>query len=149
MGDGVALGVGQAGEERLAGPRVDDAHRGHEAGDHPHSHKQHCLDASVSNARPEGAPDVVGASIACSQHGEATHPPELLEHSGRERPVEGVEGGATAQAWDGREYKRVRFPFEEESKHDEHERTDGSGPQGEAPPAPHNDEDNDRQDERG
>ena len=103
----------------------------------------------MSDARPEGAPDVVGAPIACSQHGEATHPPELLEHSGRERPVEGVEDGVTAQTWDGREYKRVRSPFEEESKHDEHERADGGGPQGEAPPAPRNDEDNDRQDERG
>ena len=89
-GHDIALGVGQASEESLARTRIDDAHRGHEAGDHPHSHEQHCLDASVSNTRSEGAPNVVGAPIACSQHGEATHPPELLEHSGRERPVEGV-----------------------------------------------------------
>ena len=46
-------------------------------------------------------------------------------------------------------YLRRHINFEEESKHDEHERADGGGPQGEAPPAPRNDEDDDRQDERG
>ena len=65
-GDGFALGVGQACEECLALPRVDDADRGHEARDHRYSHEKYCLDASVSDARPEGTPDVVGAPVARS-----------------------------------------------------------------------------------